>query len=59
MELDSPDCQNEVPHEGVVIRIDDGKQAAYKVKSFRFLSREDKDYDAGKVNIEDQELLEE
>lgn len=56
MEMDSPDCQNPVPHEGIVIRIDDGKQAAYKVKCFKFLDREDKDYDEGVVNIEDQEL---
>lgn len=59
MELDSPDCQNEVPHEGVVIRIDDGKQAAYKVKSFRFLHKEDADYEKGIINIEDAELTSE
>ena len=56
MELDSPSCKNAVPHEGIVIRIDDGKSAAFKVKTFRFLSKEDKDYGAGIVNIEDQEL---
>lgn len=56
MELDSPTCKNTVPHEGVVIRIDDGKQAAFKVKSYRFLSKEDSDYDKGVVNIEDAEL---
>lgn len=56
MELDSPDCSNSVPHEGIVIRIDDGKSAAFKVKSRRFLFKEDKDYEAGVANIEDQEL---
>lgn len=56
MELDSPDCSNPVPHEGIVIRIDDGKSAAYKVKSFRFIHKEDADYEAGEINIEDQEL---
>lgn len=56
MELDSPSCKNPVPHEGIVIRIDDGKSAAFKVKTFRFLSKEDKDYGAGIVNIEDQDL---
>lgn len=59
MELDSPDCINSVPHEGIVIRIDDGKQAAYKVKAQRFLHKEDADYDKGIVNIEDAELTEE
>lgn len=56
MELDSPDCRNAVPHEGVVIKNDDGKSAAYKVKCFKFLNREDEDYDKGVVNIEDAEL---
>lgn len=58
MELDSPDCVNPVPHEGIVIRIDDGKSAAYKVKCQKFLHREDRDYDEGIVNIEDAELSE-
>jgi hypothetical protein len=56
MELDSPDCNNPVPHEGVVIRIDDGKSAAYKVKCFRFVHKEDQDYEAGVVNREDEDL---
>lgn len=59
MELNSPDCLNIVPHEGIVVKIDDGKQAAYKVKSQLFLRKEDGDYDKGIVNIEDAELAEE
>lgn len=58
MEQDSPDCVNSVPHEGIVIKIDDGKSAAYKLKSFRFLSKEDEDYGKGISNIEDEELSE-
>ena len=57
MELDSPDCQNKVPHEGVVIRIDDGKQAAFKVKSFRFLHKEDADYEKGIIILRMLNLL--
>ena len=41
MELDSPHCHNKVPHEGVVIKIDDGITRAFKLKCFRFLSKTD------------------
>lgn len=49
-------CNNEVPSEGIVIRIDHLKESeAYKLKNFRFLERESKDLDAGEVNIEDSQ----
>ena len=53
MELDSPDCVNKVPQEGIVIKIDNTKSAAFKLKTFRHLNREGKELDAGIENIED------
>lgn len=53
MECKSPDCNNDVPHEGVVIKIDNGRSAAFKLKCFKFLNKEQKSQDAGEVNIED------
>lgn len=54
MEQDSPDCQNKVPHEGVVLRLEDSYEC-YKVKCLTFLAKELKDQDAGNFNIEDSE----
>lgn len=51
MELDSPHCKNKVPHEGIVIKIEDGLSRAFKLKCFRFISKEFLDEDA---NIEDE-----
>ena len=51
MEQDSPHCNNKVPHEGIVIKIEDGLSRAFKLKCFRFISREFPDEDA---NIEDE-----
>lgn len=53
MELDSPDCSNKVPHEGIVIKKEDMIPAAVKLKSFRFLQGEAAELDAGEANIED------
>jgi hypothetical protein len=53
MELDSPDCTNKVPHEGLVIKIDNMKPAAFKLKCFKFLNKEQQALDKGEVNIED------
>ena len=53
MEMDSPDCINQVPHEGVVIKIDDMIPRAFKLKSYRFCNKEEKELDAGITNIED------
>lgn len=50
MEEDSPDCNNKVPHEGVVIKLDSEPSNAYKLKCFRFVDREIKSNEA---NIED------
>ena len=54
MELDSPHCNNKVPHEGLVIKIDDGVTRAFKLKCFRFLNKEQELLDKGENNIEDE-----
>ena len=53
MELDSPDCKNKVPHEGIVIKVDNMTPNAVKLKSFRFLGKESEEIDKGIANIED------
>lgn len=53
IELNSPDCHNKVPHEGIVIKKEDMIPAAVKLKSFRFLQGEAAELDAGEANIED------
>lgn len=53
MELDSPECTNKVPHEGLVIKIDNMKPAAFKLKCFKFLNKEQQALDKGEANIED------
>lgn len=50
MELNSPDCVNSVPHEGIVIKKEDGISHAWKVKSFKFLNKEQS---SNEINIED------
>lgn len=52
MELNSPDCDNKVPQEGVVIKIENGQSAAFKLKCFRFLS---KSQDDDSMDVEDGE----
>ena len=52
MELDSPDCNNKVPHEGIVIRNETLNIDVYKLKCFRFLKKEDESMDKGEVDIE-------
>lgn len=54
MEMDSPHCINKVPHEGLVIKIDDGVTRAFKLKCFRFLNKEQELLDKGESNIEDE-----
>ena len=51
MEKNSPHCINKVPHEGVVIRIEDGISRAFKLKCFKFISGVDM---TEEVNIEDE-----
>lgn len=47
-------CINEVPEEGVVVRIEGDDFEAYKVKSERFYIRETAQLDKGELNIEDE-----
>lgn len=54
MECNSPDCNNKVPHEGIVIKIENGQSAAFKLKCFRFLDKEGRDSDKGEISIEDE-----
>lgn len=55
MEEKSPDCLNDVPHEGIVLKIENFRPAAYKLKTFAFTGKEDKALDAGESNIEDSQ----
>ena len=50
MEQPSPDCVNNVPHEGLVIKTEKMRSEAWKLKCFAFLQGELKDESA---NIED------
>lgn len=54
MECESPTCNNKVPHEGIVIKIENSLSEAYKLKSIRFLEKESKSLDKGEVDIETQ-----
>lgn len=54
MEKNSPHCKNKVPHEGLVIKIDNMRSAAFKLKCFNFLNKEQALLDAGEGNIEDE-----
>ena len=53
MERNSPSCSNRVPHEGLVIKKEDMRSRAWKLKCFAFLNGEQKELDAGEENIED------
>ena len=53
MEMNSPSCNNKVPHEGIVIKIENMKSEAFKLKCFKFLDKEGKELDKGETNIED------
>lgn len=53
MECNSPTCANKVPHEGIVIKIENMKSEAFKLKCFKFLDKEGKALDKGETNIED------
>jgi hypothetical protein len=54
MEELSPDCKNPVPHEGLVLKIENSLSAAWKVKCTRFLEKESKALDKGEIDIESQ-----
>lgn len=53
MEMSSPSCNNNVPHEGIVIKVEDMIPHAWKLKCFAFLNKEQKELDKGEENIED------
>ena len=53
MEELSPSCNNKVPHEGIVIKKEDGIPHAWKLKTFAFLGKEQQEADKGETNIED------
>lgn len=57
MEMRSPDCNNDVPHEGIVIKVEDGVPRAWKLKCFAFLNKEQKELDSGISNIEDEQSV--
>ena len=54
MEMNSPTCNNKVPHEGVVIKVENSKSEAFKLKCFKFLNKEQQQLDKGESNIEDE-----
>lgn len=54
MEMNSPSCNNKVPHEGIVIKIENMKSEAFKLKCFKFLDKEGKELDKGEVDIESE-----
>lgn len=53
MECNSPECNNKVPHEGLVIKKEDMHARAWKLKTYAFLNQEQIELDAGESNIED------
>lgn len=54
MEELSPECNNKVPQEGIVIRVENNKPGALKLKTFAHLNKEQVQLDAGETNIEDE-----
>lgn len=54
MECESPTCNNKVPHEGLVIKIENSLSEAYKLKCIKFLEGESKSLDKGEVDIESE-----
>ena len=43
MEERSPECNNNVAHEGIVIRIENMKSEAFKLKCFKFINKSQDD----------------
>jgi hypothetical protein len=48
-------CNNDVPEEGIVVRIEKNDYEAYKLKSFIFQERETKNLDSGEEDIEESQ----
>ena len=55
LEKDNPFCRNKVPDEGVVLRIEGLKINVFKLKSERFILKENELKDAGELDVEDEE----
>lgn len=55
MEKDCELCENKVPAEGLVVRIEGLECDAYKLKSFKFREHETKELDKGEVDMETAE----
>lgn len=53
MEMNSPDCNNKVPQEGIVIKKENMIPEAWKLKCFKFLDKEQQAADKNESNIED------
>ena len=54
MEKMSPTCKNKVPHEGIVIKIDNLESAAFKLKCFAYLNAREKRLSKGVHDMEDE-----
>ena len=54
MEELSPTCNTKVPHEGIVIKVENMKSEAFKLKCFAFLDKEGKSLDKGEVDMESE-----
>lgn len=54
MECYSPVCKNKVPHEGLVIKIENMRSEAFKLKCFKFIEGEGKSLDKGEVDLESE-----
>lgn len=58
IEILEPLCNNVVPREGYVIRVENiTAKPAFKLRSFLFKKREDEDLDKGEIDIETQQTL--
>lgn len=51
-------CRNDLPEEGVVVAVEGEIVEPFKLKSLAFLERETKLLDAGEINIEDEQAVE-
>lgn len=57
MEMNSPTCNNKVPHEGIVVRNETLGIEVYKVKCHKFLIKESEQLSKGIIDIETAEEL--
>lgn len=53
MEMNSPSCNNKVPHEGIVIKRENMVSEAFKLKTFKFIQGiDEKNANSGIEDIE-------